>query len=83
MYTPDSDTAADAVAEMLELIAADPLAGAEKLEEMGNGLLELARRLRETAPPSGFRDPGGMTDRVKMSVVGPDGTVRQTIDTGD
>lgn len=72
---------AAAVADILETLAADPLAAAAKLEEMAREFLELAQKLRESAAP-GFRDPGGIVDRVKMAVVGPDGTVKQTTDTG-
>jgi hypothetical protein len=72
-----------AVASMLELIASDPITAADKLEEMGRGMLELAQRLRESPPAAGgTRDPGGMSDRVRMRVVGADGQIKQQIDTG-
>ncbi len=62
------------------------------METLADRLLVLQARLRQHAtwlrelptgsPPDGYTVPGGMTDRVQMNVVGPDGAMKQQVDTG-
>lgn len=70
-----------AVRDMLEEMAQNPLAAADRLDAMAVDIHGLAERLRQQ-PASGYRDPGGMADRVRISVVGPDGQTKQETDTG-
>ncbi len=65
------------------LLATDPMASAAAIEELADQLRGCAAKIRQAVVEN--RDPrivpGGMKDVVKMSVVGPDGIVKQTIDT--
>lgn len=75
------------VATLLRRIVDDPEAAADQLEEMAARLMAAARTLRSQASKrddsGGTRDPGGMTDRVQMRVVGPDGKTKNYIDTNE
>ncbi len=70
--------------QIAELLSSDPLAAADAIDALANRLHAKAQELRDGVASTGesFRSPGGMTDRVKMSVHGPDGTIKQEIDTG-
>lgn len=60
------------------LVETDPARAADELDALAGRLTALATRLRAQAP----RSPAGMSDRVQIAVVGPDGKVKQTVDTG-
>lgn len=66
--------------EVLNLMNQRPLEAAEKLEAMAAKLTELAQSLRQKAAGQDFVAPGGMGDRVLMNVIGPDGKLKQSID---
>lgn len=70
---------------LARVMAGDPSA-ADELEALAGRLHDIATRLRAgQAGEPGTRDPGGMTDRVQMQVVGPDGhgniVTKQKVDT--
>lgn len=70
--------------EILELLATDPLLAADAIDRYADQLKERAREIRELVERGRTAQadaPGGMGDRVKMAVVGPDGGVKQTVDT--
>lgn len=67
--------------ETLSMLQSNPTEAANRFEEMGNRFLELAKRIRQYCT-NGIKDGGGANDRVQMRVIGPDGNVKQTIDTG-
>lgn len=68
----------DPLADLLRLIADDPIAAAGRLEGMAAKLTELAAALRAGNSPT--LDTPGVGDRVQMNLVGPDGRVRQQVD---
>jgi hypothetical protein len=76
----------DALSSTLRDLSTDPLSAADRLDALADELRKRASLLREAdqAAPSahGFRSSGGMGDRAKMQVVGPDGKVKQATDTG-
>lgn len=78
---------ADFERELLVLLAADPLKAADRIDGLADQLRAAAARVRDAAAASGGDDgdgakaPDGMTDRVRARVLGPDGTLKQTIDT--
>lgn len=76
----DDLDAVEAVRDMLEEMVKNPTAAADRLDAMADDIRALAARLR--TQPNGFRDPGGMGDRVRINVMGPDGKPKQSIDTG-
>lgn len=65
--------------EVLGLLGSDPVAAANRLDALADEYRALAQRLRGSV---GYQSRGGTGDRVRMQVVGPDGAIRQTIDTG-
>ncbi len=65
---------------LFRTMADDPPAAALRLREMADRLLVLAEML-EQQQPGGTRDQGGTVDRAVVQVVGPDGRVRQSVDT--
>lgn len=65
--------------EIMTLMRTDPVACANKLDQMADKLHALADRIRRG---DGVRDIGGMGDRVQINLVGPDGTIKQRVDTG-
>ncbi len=75
----DPDTLSGQLAALLRQVADNPLAAADRLEATAARLLALARALRAQG---GTRDRGGIGDRVQMTVCGPDGTIRKSVDTG-
>ena len=62
---------------LILLLLGDP-AAADELDRLGDKLKEKAAQLRAEQAP---RSTGGMGDRVQMRLVGPDGTVKQVVDT--
>lgn len=65
--------------EAIALIGKDNMLAADKLTDVANQLLSWAEKLRwqtVNAP-----DPGGISDKVKIRVCGPDGTVKQETET--
>jgi hypothetical protein len=79
MVTPENF--ADRLKNLSQLIRTDPEAAAGQLEESADRMLKLAARLRELAAQGPYRSRGGTADRVQMEVVGPDGNVKQSVDT--
>lgn len=65
-------------ANLFELLASDPQAGADELDRMAAQLKALATHVRGNP----LKSIGGMTDRVQMELVGPDGVIKRRIDTG-
>lgn len=68
--------------DLTALMEADPAAAADRLDALADRLRVAAAGLRQMAT-GGMRSQGGAGDRVRMQVVGPDGRVRQTVDTGE
>ena len=69
----------DRFRRILALLATrDPVA-ADEVEQLGRDLIALADRLRNERPPT---SPGGASDRATLELVGPDGQIKQTVDTG-
>lgn len=67
---------------MARVAARDP-AAADEVEMLADRLRALAVELRRGGGGDpGLLTPSGMADRVRMRVVGPDGEVKQAIDTG-
>lgn len=65
---------------LCRIIAGDPTA-ADEIEIMADRLREVARQMRKEQEKGGMNDPGGATDRVQINVIGPDGTIKQQVDT--
>lgn len=70
-------TVVDAIKEAAYLVATDPQGAALRLEKAGDRLHELAAQLRNGNP---WQVPGGIADRVKIKVIGPDGLVKQAVE---
>lgn len=64
-----------------EQAVTNPSAAADELERVAAKLMEAARKLRQRET-EGMRSKGGVSDRVQMRVVGPDGKTKQSTDTG-
>ncbi len=64
------------IRKLLAKALADPLSAADDLEAMAAKLMGAARDLRNR-PVDPFQVPGGMVDRVKIGVVGPDGQQKE------
>lgn len=69
----------DNLRQILDLMVSDPKAAATRLEKMAAELIDLAGQLRSG---DSQRDVGGMVDRVKTRVVGPNGNIVIETDTG-
>jgi hypothetical protein len=67
--------------EVLALLVTNPLAAADKLDELADELHRQADAIRSRAEDP-FKVQDGMADRVKMKVQGRDGETKQYIDTG-
>lgn len=67
------------VRDLLARVIAGDASAADDLDRMADKLKGLAAALRGGGGPL---DTGGMGDRVRMAVVGPDGAVKATTDTG-
>lgn len=77
------NTALGDLREVLSLLARDPLAAADRIDAIANRLHEQAEAIRSRfRSEDPYTVPGGMTDRVKANVIGPDGQIKQSIDTG-
>jgi hypothetical protein len=70
----------NALDTILALMLTDPLQAADRLDDLARKLTELAVSLRIEQSP-GYLAPGGMGDRVKVQVFGPDGTIKQDVST--
>lgn len=70
--------------ELLQMFLTSSQQGPEEtakaLEAIGQRFFQEAAKIR--AGVNHVSSPGGMGDRVRMQVVGPDGKVKQTVDTG-
>lgn len=66
--------------ELATLIETNPSRAAEQLESMARHLLHIAGLLKNQTDR--LRSPAGVIDRLQMEVIGPDGKVKQTVDTG-
>ena len=71
----------DDIRRILSLIVADDPAAADEVDALADRLRALAATLR-SRHESPWIAPSGMSDRVKINVVGPDGSIRQSTDTG-
>ncbi len=69
---------------ILRGLADDPLAAAASLDALADDLHARARLIRAAndLQAHGFKSQGGMGDRARLAVVGPDGTTRHETDTG-
>ncbi len=74
---------AENIEATLRQLADDPLAAAASLDALADDLHTRARLIREATQQQahGFKSQGGMGDRARLAVVGPDGNVRRTTDT--
>ncbi len=64
---------------ILEAMTRGPGPCADALDELADKIRAIASEMRNN---SGTRDQGGAVDRCRMNVVGPDGKVKQQVDTG-
>jgi hypothetical protein len=64
-----------------DLMRTSPARAADELDAMAERLRDAARVIRDRAASAPPRDPGGCSDRVQMTLVGPDGTHRHSTDT--
>lgn len=62
--------------ELLLLAKTNPSAAAEEIDKMIRSLETLKNSIINP-----MRSTGGVSDRVQMQVIGPDGAVKQTVDT--
>jgi hypothetical protein len=58
------------------LILADPRAAADELDRLAERFHQLASELRQRAD-DGIVSAGGLSERVRAQVVGPDGAIKQ------
>ncbi len=69
--------------EILVLLTTNPLKAADLIDGMAYRLHDQAKAIRQAVCEG--RDPrinpGGMGDVVKMQVIGPDGDLKQSVDT--
>lgn len=70
------------LADVVKLIQSDPAGAADKIDDLVVKLKNIAAQLRRKAE-SDYCSHGGAGDRVRIQVVGPDGTIKQTVDTGE
>lgn len=61
----------------MRLVADDPARAAAEMDKLADELKRCASSLRDN---QGMRDPGGMCDKVRIVLRGPNGEVKQ--DTG-
>lgn len=69
------------LADLLQTARTEPAAAARELRAAAAKLVAAAEQLERRAAEQ-TRSTGGGSDRVRLAVVGPDGAVRQTTDTG-
>ncbi len=67
--------------ELLVMLATNDPAAAAAIRSLANRLYALAESLEAKSQDSPFTSPGGMTDRVRMKVQGPDGKTKSETDT--
>lgn len=72
---------ASRIGRLGDLLHTSPARAADELDAMAARLTLAARTIRERFASSPPRDPGGCSDRVQMTVIGPDGKPRYSIDT--
>ncbi len=65
-----------------QLLYADPGAAADRLDQIGSLVHEYAARIRANTGGRAPASPGGLGDRCRMRVAGPDGVVKQETATG-
>ena len=65
----------------LALTELGPVATASMVQEIIDKLKALKAALLTQAQSGALRDAGGVSDRVRMKVIGPDGNIKQEIDT--
>lgn len=78
----------DLVDLLCRVLTCDPSA-ADDLDELAARIQETARQVRNKSLKTSknacdndtMNDPGGMTDRIQINVVGPDGNIKQRVDT--
>ena len=68
------------IRKVLTLVALGDPSAAGMVRQLASKLLALADRL-EAGVQNPTMSPGGMGDHVRMNVVGPDGAIKQTVDT--
>ena len=75
--------AAKLLLEAMQYIQTDPARAADLLDTLALRLATWASLLRSNQAniPEGWKANGGFTDKVTISVVGPDGEVKQTATT--
>lgn len=64
------------IADIMALVVTDPLRAAAEMDKLADRLHAMADDLRQG------RNPGGISDRVIVNVVGPQGDIKQHVDTG-
>lgn len=65
------------VREILALAMESPALAADRLDALADVMRRTAGELRAI---ESWKSPGGMGDRVLINVIGPDGTVKQTVE---
>jgi len=70
---------AQLIIEAISNINSDPMLAADRLDKVAAMLQAKAKILRESQ--SGYTTDNGMGDRVLMKVIGPDGNIKQKVDT--
>lgn len=68
----------DTLNRLARLIIEKPGEAANELDRMAERFRQLASQLRSRAA---CRDDSGIGDRVQIKLIGPDGTVKQVVDT--
>lgn len=63
---------------LMDTMSSDPLRAADLLDQMADKLRAKAAELRQQAD----KCKGGTSDRVQMTLRGPNGEIKQTVDTG-
>lgn len=66
--------------DLLRRVIAGDVTAADEIDRLAGRLRDLANHLRQ-GNQDGTRDPGGMSDRVQMQVIGPNGEIKQQVDT--
>lgn len=70
------------IQNLLTRVLEGDVSAADELDLMAERLQDLADKLRSgTFSQGGTTDPGGVTDRVQINVVGPDGIIKESSDT--
>lgn len=72
------NTANDILVAFLEKLAGSPQTAADELEKLAQELLATAEQLRQATAGQELKSPGGVSDRVRLTVSGPGG--QQTVE---